>query len=527
MRACATLLAAAIALGAAGCAAPPLPRSTLVVARVKDAVILDPALATDGMSLAITAEIFRTLVAFKPGTFSIVPDVARSARVSADGRSWTFRLAPRLRFSDGTPLDAQAVKFNLDRWRLRSNPYRGDASFAYYESMFGGFPGVIVEVRAPDPRTVVLRLRRPFGPLLHDLAMQSFGIGSPRAIRAGPAAFARRPVGSGPYVLAEWLRGDRIALKANPRYAGPPPAYRTVIVRDLPDPATSVLELQSGDVDVLIDPRPDDVARLARASELRVYRAPSNDVAYLALNLLHPPFDDVRVRRAVAAAVDTRAIARALYPSGTVAAGSFTPPGMLGEDRALVPRRPDAAAARALLAAAGFPNGFATELYYPTTPRPYLPEPQRIAEAVQADLRAVGIRIALRPLEFGVFLDRLRAGVHPTALIGWVGDNGDPDDFLYTLLDRDAAHVGSAQNYAFWRDPAFHALMLRGQRATDLPTRAAVYARANALVAREVPVLPLVHSPTLLLARRSVGGVVVAPDGTLPYELMAPQGERR
>ncbi len=496
---------------------------TLVMARVKDAVVLDPSHATDGLSLNTASETMQNLVTFKPGTFDVVGDAAQRWSASADGRTWTFDLHPGLVFADGTPLDAKAVKFNFDRWRLTSNPAHGDFAYSYYADDFGGFPGAIKDVRAPSPTRVVIELARPLGPFLRDIAEQSFGLGSPAAIQRDPKAFELKPVGSGPYQIAEWVRDDHITLTANPKWVGAKPAYPTVIIRDIPDQATSVLSIQKGDIDMLTDPRPDDAKSLAKQPGISVVEQPSNNVSYVAMDVEKKPFGDVRVRRAIAYAIDAATMAKSLYSTGAVVADTWTPPGMLGANPAVKAYAHDAAKARALLAQAGFPHGFATTLSYSTAPRPYLPEPQRVAETLQAELAEAGITVTLQPYEWGVFLDRIKHGKHDMCLIGWTGDNGDPDNFFYPLLDQDSAHTdGTAQNYSFWRDPAFHALMLRGQASTSDAARASVYAAANAMVHDQAPAIPLVHTTVPIVLKSSLRGFVPSPNTTYHFVLMKP-----
>jgi peptide/nickel transport system substrate-binding protein len=497
-------------------------KKSLFVARVKDAVGLDPAHETDGLSLTISPEILQGLVEFKPGTFDVEPALARRWRVAPDGKTWTFTLKYGVHFTDGTVFDANAVKFNFDRWRFTNNPYHGNEPYAYYQSMFGGFPGVIQDVRVRDASTVVMRLSKPLGPFLRDLALPSFAIGSPAAIMQDAAGYARRPVGTGPYEVAEWVRNDHITLTANPAFQ-PVPWYQKVIVRDIPDPATSVLSIQKGDVDILTDPRPDDAAMLARQPGVTMYEQSANNVSYLAMNTEHKPFNDVRVRRAVAYAVDISAIVHGLYARGALVADNWTPPGMLGTDPWIKAYPRDATRARALLAQAGFPHGFSTELYFSTAPRPYMPEPQRVAEVIAANLANIGIDARLEPFEWGVYLQKIRDGEHPMCLIGWIGDNGDPDNFMYPLLDQDSAVKGSAQNLSFWRDPRFHALMLEGQRVSDQRVREGIYMRANALIHDQVPAIPLVHTTVPLAVRSSIGGVIARPDSMLNFEVMRPK----
>jgi peptide/nickel transport system substrate-binding protein len=495
--------------------------TTFVFARVKDAVDLDPAVATDGLSLNVTILVLQGLVGFKPGTFDVVPVLAQSWKTSKDGKTWTFTLRPNQKFSDGTPVDAAAVKFNFDRWRLANNPYRGNYQFSYYETMFGGFPGLIRNVRVDGPLRITLMLTRPFGPFLRNLAMPSFAIGSPTAIKADIVGFDKHPVGSGPYELAEWVKDDHITLRANPSYR-PAPFYSTVIIRDIPDQATSVLELEKGDIDGLSDLRPDDAVSLAKRSGVTIYRQPSNNVSYLAMNMDKKPFADRRIRQAIAYAIDVPAIVRAFYPTGGMVANEWLPPGMLGNNPSVRAYPHDIAKAKALLAAAGMPHGFSTELYFGTAPRPYMPEPQRVAEAIQADLRQVGINVSLEPFEWAVYLSKIKNGEHPMCLIGWTGDNGDPDDFLYPLLDKDSA-VKGGQNYSFWRDERFHRLMLAGQSTIAESRRGAIYEQAVKMVHDEAPAVPLVHTTVPFAMKAGIAGVIPSPDSVVWFNLMRPR----
>ncbi len=455
---------------------------------------------------------------FKPGSFDVVGDAAQKWSTSADGKTWTFELQAQAWCSPtARRWTRRRSSSTSTAGACRRTPPTAPFAYSYYASDFGGFPGTIADVQAPSPTRVVITLAKPLGPFLRDIAEQSFAIGSPKAIKADPKAFERKPVGSGPYVLSEWVRDDHITLTANPKYSGPKPGYGTVIIRDIPDQATSVLSIQHGDIDMLTDPRPDDAKSLAQQKGIAIAQQPSNNVSYMAMNVEKKPFGDLRVRQAVAYAIDKAAMATNLYSSGAMVADNWTPPGMLGANPAVKAYPHDVAKAKALLAAAGFPRGFATTLFYPTSPRPYLPEPQRVAEALQANLRDIGITITLEPYEFGVFLDKIRHGEHEMALIGWTGDNGDPDNFFYPLLDQDSAHKdGTAQNYSFWRDPNFHKLMLAGQNTVDEAKRKPIYQQANAMVRDQAPAVPLVHTTVPLVMKSSHQGLRPQPQHLVP-----------
>ena len=177
--------------------------------------------------------------------------------------------------------------------------------------------------------------------------------------------------------------------------------------------------------------------------------------------------------------------------------------------------------ARRLLAQAGFPHGFSTTLWYMTTPRPYVAEPQRVAEAIQADLRAIGINATLRGFEWGPFLDKIENGEHDLALAGWSGDNGDPDNFLYALLDKDSAIPPGAQNVCFWKDERFHQLMIAAQGTNDRSERAKYYLQALQIVHDEAPTVPLVHTAPPIVFKRSVLGYIPNPDNSEPFQSMS------
>jgi peptide/nickel transport system substrate-binding protein len=498
--------------------------TTLVFGRNKDAVSLDPALATDGNSMNVARVTMEGLTTYKLGTFEVIPALATSWSSSADGTIWRFRLRHNVRFQDGTIFDAAAVKFNFDRWRLPNNPWhtalRGPFDYSYYESQFGGFPGAIRDVKVVAPDEVEIDLSRPMAPLLSDLAMPSFSISSPSAMKKEGENYFRAPVGTGPYYVAQWLKGDHITLKAFAGYWGQKPKIQTVILRDIPDAASSLLALEKGDIDGWEYPRPDDLAILAANKNLTIYHQPPNDVLFLAINTQKPPLTNVLVRRAINEAIDARSIVKSFFDPSASVATDFLPLAVWPHpNQTSYPYDP--ADARRLLAEAGFPHGFATTLWYPTVPRPYDPEPQRVAEAIQADLRAVGIDARLEGLEWGPFLDKTGRGEHDLALTGWIGDNGDPDNFLYVILDKDGANTPGAQNLSFWRDDHFHALMLDGQRTTDRSRRAQDYLAALKLVHDEAPLVPIAHTAAPIVFKRTVLGYIANPDGSEPFQVMS------
>ena len=519
-RSAAAFIAAVCAL-ATGCGgAPTAGGDTLVFGRNKDAVTLDFAVAPDGNSLNVARSTAEGLTRYKPGSFDIEPSLATSWTESKDGKTWVFTLRHGVKFHDGTSFDADAVKFNFDRWRLVADPYHKWGDFSYYASQFGGYPGTIANVKVLAPDRVEFDLTRPVAPLLVDFAMPSFSISSPAAVKQRGPDYFRQPVGTGPYEVSEWVKDDHITLKAFPDYWGVKAKIPTVILRDIPDPSTSLLALQHGDIDGWEYPQPNALPQIRKDPNLTVYHLPPNNLMFLSMNELHAPFANVLVRRAIAQAIDTRAIVREFYDPSAVVATEFLPEAVRPHG-VNAPYPYDLANARALLAQAGFPHGFATHLWFMTAPRPYLPEPERVAEAIQADLAKIGIQATLQGFEWGVYLSKVQNGDHDLALYGWSGDNGDPDDFLYTILDKDSATPPGANNVCFWKNDAFHALMMAGQVETDPGKRDAIYRKALLLVHDQVPAVPIVHNAPPTVFRSGVRGFVPNPDTAEDFNLMS------
>ncbi|HKW45386.1 MAG TPA: ABC transporter substrate-binding protein [Candidatus Eremiobacteraceae bacterium] len=511
-RLCAAALAAAMLLSA-GCSSGPPPERPLIFARNKDAVSLDPAIATDGLSFNIARVTLQGLTHYHLGGFTPEPQLATSWTSSKDGTSWVFTLRRGVRFQDGTPFDAAAVKYNFDRW-MKDDPH-----FSYFHSQFGSYPTVVRSVKVLRPDRIRIDLRSPIASFIADLAMPAFSISSPTALRNLGQKYYTQPSGTGPYEVSEWVKDDHITLKAWPGYWGPRPKISTIIVRDIPDPATAVLEVEKGDIDGLEFPRPDDLPALAANPKLHVYRQPPNNLMYLSINDEMKPFDDVRVRRAINEAIDTRAIVKNFYDAAAITAREFVPPAVWphGVDTSY---RYDPNDARRLLALAGYPHGFSVPLWYMTLPRPYVPEPQRVAEAIQSDLRAVGISTTLSGLEWGMYLVKVGSGEHHLAIAGWTGDDGDPDNFLYPLLDKDSAVAPDANNTAFWMDEPFHKMMLEGRSTLDRAAREAIYRRALLRVRDQAPVVAIVHTSPPIVFASDVRGYVPSPDSGLHFETM-------
>ena len=521
----------AVAILATACGAPPqsageggagggdggLPADTLVWGRGGDSVSLDPANVTDGESLKVTHQIFDTLVEFKEGSTEVEPWLAADWEVSDDGKVWTFQLRQGVTFHDGTPFNAEAVVFNFERWMNTDNPHRHEGeNFEYYAYMFGGFDeqSIIAKVEAVDEYTVRFTLREPLASFLQNLAMPCFATARPEAIKKYGADFGRHPVGTGPYRFVEWIPDQQITLEAYDQWWGEPkPKVRHIVYRAIKDNSARLAELMAGTIDVMEDPNPADLATVDTSQFEILYRE-ANNVGYLALNNDKEPFDDVRVRRAIAHAINKQEIVEAFWGELGQVAKNPLPPAMRGYNDAIQDYAYDPEKAKQLLAEAGYPEGFETELWTMPVPRPYMPEPQKIAEAIQQDLAAVGIRAEIVTHEWDVYLEKTGNGEHPMALLGWIGDNGDPDNFLYVLLDKDNAKTPGAGNISFYRSEEVHRLLIRAQRTPEQSVREQLYKEAQEIIHRDVPMIPLAHARSPIIVRKGVEGLVPSPLGS-------------
>jgi peptide/nickel transport system substrate-binding protein len=379
-----------------------------------------------------------------------------------------------------------------------------------------GMDDIVRDIRAADDSTVVFVLKRRNAPFLANLAMGFAGIVSPTAARKHGEDFFKHPVGTGPFRFVEWVKDDRIVLERNPDYWGPKTWLDRVVIRSIPENTVRLLALESGEIMGMDGINTDLAKRLQGSRAYDLLQQPGMNVAYMAMNLDKPPFDKPEVRVAINHAVNREGIVAGLYGGFGTPAVNPLPPTLWGYNRAVTGYAYDPAKARTLLAQAGFAKGFKTELWAMTGPRPYMPDPLKVAEAIQSDLKAVGIDASLKTLEWGTYLDQVQNGKAPMCLFGWTGDNGDPDNFLYVLLGKAATRL-PAQNVAFYRSDEVDALLLRAQEETDIAQRTALYEQAQVLIHRDAPWVPLAHMTQLVAFQHRVHGYPMHPTGKVRF----------
>ncbi len=522
-------------------------KDTFIFGRGADSVQLDPSLVTDGESFRVTGQVLDTLYAFDLGTTTPIPSLAKECTANEDATVWTCMLQEGVKFHDGTDFNAEAVVFNFERWRFTDNPYHFPSQvFEYYEAMWGGFDdaSIITEVKAVDATTVEFTLSSPMAPFLANLAMDMFAISSPAAIQAAGEAYGTPTggcVGTGPYKFVSWEEGTEIVLVANENYWKDAPKVKNVVIRVIPDDSARFLALQAGDIDALEQAVVEDLTTAESDPTLQVLTRPALNTSYIAFNYKILEFQDVRVRQAVAHAIDKEGLISNFFGKYGSVATNFLPPLLLGHNAELEDFAYDPELAKSLLAEAGFPDGLSEvtiaedvpdaegnvvytagqkiplRLYYMPVTRFYFPSPKEIGEGMAANLTAAGFNVELVlegdwPTYLGARRNGLLMGLY---MLGWGGDNGDPDNFLGYFF----GNAQEPQPQEGWiQNAALADLLDEAVTIPDPEARAELYREAEKMLHDDVARIWLGHNNTPLILSAKVLGYVPQPVGAENFE---------
>ncbi|WP_096202415.1 ABC transporter substrate-binding protein [Bacillus sp. FJAT-45350] len=496
--------------------ATPAGDQTLIFARGGDSVSLDYASITDGESSRVTVQIFETLIEFDEDSFDIGPGLATSWDFDDDGKRFVFQLREGVKFHDGTDFNAEAVKINFERWADQEHEYNfADAGYTYsvYGTQFGGFKGdeghAIKEINVLGDHEIEFVLNHPLGSFLQNMGMSYFAITSPAAFEEYGDRINENPVGTGPFKFVSWTRDDNIVLEKNEDYWQEGlPKLDKVIFQVIPDNSARFTALRSGQIDIMDGVNPDDIATVEADPELAIFERATNNIGYLGFNMDKEPFDNVLVRRAINHAVNKEALIGALYGGLAEPAKNAIPPGYLGYNDAIDAYDFDPEKAKELLAEAGFADGFEFDLWTMPVARPYMPDPQRAAEALQADFAQVGLKANIVTMEWATYLEKTEQGEQDLFMLGWSGVNGDPDYFLSNLLSTHAIPGG---NRTFYRNDEVTAILDEAKTTVDFDVRAALYEEALQLIHEDAPMVTLVHSIPTVAGSSRVSGYVPHP----------------
>ncbi|GEN85133.1 ABC transporter substrate-binding protein [Sporosarcina luteola] len=485
-------------------------KDTLVFGRGGDSTSLDPSRVTEGETFKVTVNLFETLLNFGEEDTTVQAGLAKEWNTD-DGLTYTFQLEEGVKFHDGTDFNADAVVKNFERWA------NGDADkFPYYDTMFGGFKDdeshVIDSVTADGDYTVIIKLKRPQAPFLKNIAMSMFAIASPTAFEQGDDQFERNPVGTGPFKFVDWKTNDSITIeKFDDYWQEGLPKLNKVVFRSIPDNSARLNALIAGEIDLADGINPSDAGKIEENGDLQLIKRPSMNVGYLGLTVTREPFDKKEVRQAMNHAIDKETIINSFFEGQADSAKNPMPPSISGYNDDIEEYDYNPEKAKELLAKAGYPDGFEMELWAMPVPRPYMPDGAKVAEVIQSNLADIGVKAKIVTYEWGTYLDKASKGEADAFMLGWTGDNGDADNFLYALLDEDNI---PSNNYTYFKNAKMHDLFIEAQTEVDEDKRIELYKEAQEIIHEEAPWVPLAHSTPLLAAAKDLSGFVPHPTGS-------------
>jgi peptide/nickel transport system substrate-binding protein len=368
--------------------------------------------------------------------------------------------------------------------------------------------GTLESIIKIDDYTVKFTFYAYHAPFLAQLATPMLPINSPTAMKEWGEDYMYHPVGTGAYKFVEWIPDDKIALEKNEDYWGTVPSIDNLIYRVIVEPTARLLELQAGTVDFAYNIVTDDIPVAEADPNLAVYKVPPYNIGYVGLNqdwvneAGEKPFLDLRVRQAVAHAINKEAIVAALYPGTGVVATNFIPPDLWGHNPDFQDYNYNPDRTRELLTEAGYPDGLDCNLWVMPVSRGYYPDPAKVGEAIQADLIAAGINAEIVTYDWGTYLDLTRQGEHAMCMLGWMPDFPDPDNFLFTFFG------GGDSRWAQDRPPdqRVYELLVEAKTELDPVRREQLYYEANAVIHGACPGVPIVHGAEVYAATTALQG---------------------
>jgi len=496
-------LALSAALAAAACSpqadgtgdsSKPRRGGDLVFARSADNTTLDPISPTDNESIWTVQQIYDTLYTVTPDGTEVTPSLATGYEVSEDDTTYTFQLREGVKFSNGDPLTAEDVAFSIER------ATNSDEGLTYLNA-------AIEKVTAEGESTVVVKTGYPWGPLVADLSLFVNGIIPKDFAGMSEEEFFEKPIGTGPFMLKEWNKGQSLKLVRNPHYwKKGKPYLDSITYTRVADENQRVLQLRGGQADIVRFPPVSQIEALQSAPDLSAKAFPSSAVYYILPNHNKAPFDDVHVRRAISYAIDREAIVEAVLFGQGSPADSF----LAASDPNYEPQPEiafDLEKAKAEMAASSVPQGFSTELLV-------TPSGVRLAEVLQQQLAQIGVDVSIRTVDANQILAVLADGKHDMGINYWTDDIPDSDERTSWFLDQ----VSGNDYYTFYQNPKMKQLVEAAQRTNDQEERADIYREIQALQASELPQIPLYYSPYAYAWSDDVHGFNVTPLGNSPME---------
>ncbi len=483
------------------------PGGSIIVTYKDDVATLDPAIGYDWQNWSMIKSLFDSLMDYVPGTTTLRPGLAESYTLSEDGLTYTFKLRAGVKFHNGREMTAEDVKYSLDRVTNPATQSPGAGFFASIAGFDKAGDGGLSGVTVIDPLTVAVTLSRPDATFLHVMAINFSSVVPKEAVDAAAGDFGHLPVGTGAFKFAEWTTGQKLVFVRNPdHWRAGFPYLDQITVEVGQEPIVAILRLQNGEVDFADGIPPakftEVMADPAQAANVLVGR--QLHTGYITLNVKMPPFDKVEVRRAINMAINKDRIVQ-IINGRAVPANQPLPPLMPGYSTDYKGYAFDVEGAKKMLADAGFPDGFETDLYVMNTD----PNP-RIAQAIQQDLAAIGVKANLQSLAQASVIEAGGAGTAPmiwSGGMGWVADFPDPSNFYGPILGCSGAADGG-WNWSKYCNEAIDAEATKADSFTDpaTPERLAMWSDIYTKIMDDAPWVPVFNETRYIMKSGRLGG---------------------
>jgi len=488
----------------------------IVVGLQAEPATLDAHQMQDYNSTRAGRGIFNTLVEFKDEFTELEEGLATSWDVSENGLEYTFYLREGVTFHDDTPFNAEAVKFSIDRQIDPSHPFHDTGVYPYAEFTFG----MVDQVEVVDEYTVKFILKEKFAPFLANMAMHAACIVSPTAVEKYGKDFTNNPVGTGPYKFVSWNPGVEVILEKNAQYWGGDIAIDKLIFKPIIEDQARLTELEAGNVDFIVNIPPDDLERLKGDSNLTVLEQAGMHVWWTAMNCQQEPFNNVKVRQAVNYAIDKESIVKNILQGTGVPAVSPLPPVVWGHTDEVTKYDYNVEKAKQLLTEAGYPDGFEVTYWVPESGSG-MQQPVAMATAIQSDLAKVGVTVKIQTLEWTTYLDKVFVPADKSEMqmhqMSWIGDNGDPDNFLYILLSGEQ-WPQAGFNDAYYQNDRVDQLLKEARVMSDQAQRAPLYEEAQQIIMEDSPWIVVDHETQIVAMNNRIEGFKLHPTGVFRFE---------